>query len=452
MSESKVRNRRPIRWWPALVVFALAILALVFVWGFRDVPRQEKNINTAVVLMITSALLVLWWCFFSRTRLLLRFGVIVSLAALIGIGSQVFEIVGVSGDLVPIVRLKSAAANEASIAPVNPIIGQHPDAEALPSADKDFLQFLGSDRNAMLSGISLSAEQMQSAPKEIWRQPIGQGWSGFVVEGSFAYTQEQSGTEESVTCYQLGTGKLVWRHDYPAEYASVIAGNGPRATPSIAGDYLVTMGSTGILTCLDRATGHVVWLNNVLEDANAKVPDWGISGSPLIVGSEVIIPTGDGGKSGLHDYDLDSGLLIHSYPKFNVSYSSHILAQWGEVTQLLYMHHKGFAGFEPGSDQQLWDMPWGTQYPDVAVPIVLPDLKVFISSGYGVGCALLQLKVDDTGAWSVEQVWQQRTMKAKFTNVVARDGFVYGLDDGMMACISLETGRRQWKEGRYGHG
>ena len=216
MSESKVRNRRPIRWWPALVVFALAILALVFVWGFRDVPRQEKNINTAVVLMITSALLVLWWCFFSRTRLLLRFGVIVSLAALIGIGSQVFEIVGVSGDLVPIVRLKSAAANEASIAPVNPIIGQHPDAEALPSADKDFLQFLGSDRNAMLSGISLSAEQMQSAPKEIWRQPIGQGWSGFVVEGSFAYTQEQSGTEESVTCYQLGTGKLVWRHDYPA--------------------------------------------------------------------------------------------------------------------------------------------------------------------------------------------------------------------------------------------
>ena len=212
------------------------------------------------------------------------------------------------------------------------------------------------------------------------------------------------------------------------------------------------MGSTGILTCLDRATGHVVWLNNVLEDANAKVPDWGISGSPLIVGSEVIIPTGDGGKSGLHDYDLDSGLLIHSYPKFNVSYSSPILAQWGEVTQLLYMHHKGFAGFEPGSDQQLWDMPWGTQYPDVAVPIVLPDLKVFISSGYGVGCALLQLKVDDTGAWSVEQVWQQRTMKAKFTNVVARDGFVYGLDDGMMACISLETGRRQWKEGRYGHG
>ncbi|MBT5925849.1 MAG: PQQ-binding-like beta-propeller repeat protein [Verrucomicrobia bacterium] len=448
MSESKVTIRRSVRWWPALVVLALASLALVYVWGFRDVPRQEKNINSAVIGIATAALVLLWWCFFSRTRMFLRFGVIVAIAVLGGIGSQMFEITGVSGDLIPIIRLKSAAPQAIVMETTFP----GTEAETLPAAQLDFLQFLGSDRNAVLKGIPITPEHIKSTPKELWRQPIGQGWSGFVVEGPYAYTQEQAGEKESITCYQLSTGHLIWRYDYTADYSSVIAGNGPRATPTIAGEYLVTMGSTGILNCLRRSNGEPIWSHNVIKDATAKIPDWGFSPSPLVAESEVIVPAGEGGESSLRVYDLASGALLRSSPNVSASYSSPILAQWGEVTQLLYMYHKGFAGYSPDGEQQLWDIAWGSQFPDVAVPIVLPDLKVFISSGYGVGCALLQLKKSETGEWSTEQVWKQRTMKAKFTNVVARDGFVYGLDDGMMACINLENGRRQWKEGRYGHG
>ena len=448
MSKSKNTSHRRVRWWPALLVFILAVLALVVVWQFRDGPRQEKNIHTAFVVIATTALLILWWTFFSRTRLMLRFGVIVGIAVLVGIGSQVFEIIGVSGDLVPIIRLKSAGTQTASVETTT----VDSDLESLPRAEQNFLQFLGSNRDAVLAGISISQEQMQTAPKELWRQPIGQGWSGFVVEGPFAYTQEQSEGEEAVTCYQLSTGSLLWKYQYPADYSSVIAGSGPRATPTISGDYLVTMGSTGVLNCLKRSNGELIWSHDVIKDAQAKIPEWGFSPSPLVIRSEVIVPAGEGGESGLRVYDLETGALIRSYSNVPASYSSPILAQWGDNSQLLYMHHKGFAGFAPDSDQKLWDIPWGSVYPDVAVPVVLPDSKVFISSGYGVGCALLELKSNESGEWTAEQVWKQRSMKAKFTNVVARDGYVYGLDDGMMACIDLKNGRRQWKDGRYGHG
>lgn len=448
MSESNNKAHRKVRWWPGLVIFIAAIAALVFVWQFRDDPRQGKNIHTALVLIGMSALLLLWWTFFSRTRLMLRFGVIVGVAVFVGICSQAFEIIGVSGDLVPIIRLKSSGSQTAKIK----IASDDPDAESLPRAEQNFLQFLGSNRDAVLTGVSISQEQMQTAPKELWRQPIGQGWSGFSVEGPFAYTQEQSENEEAVTCYQLSSGSLIWKYQYPADYSSVIAGSGPRATPTVSGNYLLTMGSTGVLNCLRRSNGELIWSHNVIEDAQAKIPEWGFSPSPLVINSEVIVPSGVGGESGLRVYDLETGALIRSYPNVPASYSSPILAQWGDVSQLLYMHHKGVAGFAPESDQKLWDMDWGSVYPDVAVPVVLPDSKVFISSGYGVGCALLQLKSSESAEWTAEQIWKQRSMKAKFTNVVARDGFVYGLDDGIMACISLENGRRQWKDGRYGHG
>ncbi len=448
MADSKNNSSRSIRWWPSWVIGTLAIIAFAYVWEFRDAPRQEKNIQSAVITIITSILLLVWWIFFSRAKWKHRLSIVLVLALLVGIGTQFFEIIGVSGDLVPIIRFKSSTSQQSAIEKVDSAV----DFGSMPRAEQSFLQFLGSNRNAVLPGVNIPREQMQTPPKELWRQPIGQAWSGFVVEGPLAYTQEQAGDQEAITCYQLSNGNLIWQHAHEANYQSVIAGNGPRATPTIAGDHLVTMGSTGVLNCFDKSSGEVLWSHNVIEDTKAKIPEWGFSPSPLVIESEVIVPSGEGGESGLRVYDLKTGSLLRTYPALSASYSSPILAQWGEQSQILYLHHKGVAGLSTTSDQMLWDMAWGTQYPDVAVPVVLPESKVFITSGYGVGCALLELSANESGEWTAKQIWKQRTMKAKFTNVVTRDGFVYGLDDGMMACIDLETGRRQWKEGRYGHG
>ena len=115
-----------------------------------------------------------------------------------------------------------------------------------------------------------------------------------------------------MTCYQLSTGSLLWEYSYLADYSSVIAGNGPRATPTISGDFLVTMGSTGVLNCLKRSDGELIWSHDVIEEAQAKIPEWGFSPSPLVMQSQVIVPTGEGGESGLRVYDLETGSLVRS--------------------------------------------------------------------------------------------------------------------------------------------
>jgi outer membrane protein assembly factor BamB len=451
MSRSFSTETMSVRWWPAAAILTLASLVMLFIWGFLEAPRQEKNIISAFVFIASTALLLIWWCFLSRIRMRLRLGAVVSLVAVLGLATQIFEIVGVSGDLVPIIRLKSEKVQEMP-SDSTPVPASIPSTGTVEEVQSSFPQFLGPDRNAILTGIALSSEQIRTAPQELWRQAVGQGWSGFVVEGSFAYTQEQEGEKEAVTCYQLASGTLIWKFTYSAEYASVIAGNGPRSTPTIAGNYLVTLGSTGVLTCLERFSGKLIWSHDVVQENGAGIPEWGVSASPLVAGKEVTVPVGDKGKNGLQVFNLETGSLIRSYPSISSSYSSPILARWDDHTQMLYMHHRGVAGFAVDRDEKLWDMAWGNHYPDVALPLVLPGMKVFISSGYGVGCSLLQLKVNHDELWSVETIWKHRSMKAKFTNLVTRDGYVYGLDDGMMACISLEDGTRQWKEGRYGHG
>ena len=156
-------RRRPVRWWPLWVIGILAVLALVFVWEFRDAYRQEKNIFSAIISMITLGLMLLWWTFFSRIKWKLRLGVILVVAVMVGIGSQAFEIIGVSGDLIPIIRLKSGGTKKASVEKV--VVDA--DVESLPRAEQDFLQFLGPSRDAVLAGISLTQEQMQTPPMEL---------------------------------------------------------------------------------------------------------------------------------------------------------------------------------------------------------------------------------------------------------------------------------------------
>lgn len=452
MTEHHGSSKRSIRWWPFIGILFIACAALVYVWNFRDVPRQEKNINSAVIGIATLALSLIWWTLFSRIQWRARIAGVILVGVCIGAGSQLFEITGVSGDLVPIIGLKSGSKSNAPSPSESPQQIKPEDMPPLDLIERPFMQFLGTDRNTQIKGLMASPDHIQKIPEEIWRQPIDDAWSGFVATEGFAYTQEQSGHLESVTCYAVHTGQLIWRYDYPASYESVIAGSGPRSTPALTDDKIITVGSTGQLTCLNRSSGEMIWSHSVVEDNHAKVPEWGFSPSPLIWQEKVIVPSGMNGQDGLRVYALDSGELVRSYPPVPSSYSSPMVTTLADQEMLLYFHDRGLAAFATDSDEQIWDHPWGTSHPDVALPIVLSNDRVFISSGYGVGCALLQVQLSDTGDWSIEERWKTMGMKAKFTNVVERDGYIYGLDDGIMACVNLETGERQWKEGRYGHG
>ena len=120
--------------------------------------------------------------------------------------------------------------------------------------------------------------------------------------------------------------------------------------------------------------------------------------------------------------------------------------------QILAYNHRHITAHDAADGAVLWEYPWGRGYPHVAVPVVAGPDRVLFSAGYGVGSELLEIKPAADGRLAAERVWQSLKLKAKFANPVARDGFLYGLDDGVFTCLDLRDGAPKWKEGRYGHG
>ncbi len=281
----------------------------------------------------------------------------------------------------------------------------------------------------------------------------------------FAVTQEQRGDEEWVTCYEALTGKLMWMHSQRARHDTTLGGVGPRSTPTIHKGRVYALGATGILNCLDGATGKVLWTHR-LQEEYGLTPDtdlanmaWGRSGSPLIVDDLVVVPGGgpaQGRKVSLVAFQQDTGDRIWEGGDDQIAYASPSLVTLSGVRQILIVNEKTVTGHDPETGKVIWSFDWlgnSNQNANNSQAVVVSDERVFISKGYMGGSALFQVQCDAAGAWKTTQLWADtKTMKTKFTNVVVRDGLVYGLSDGTLECIDLATGKRRWKHGRYGHG
>jgi outer membrane protein assembly factor BamB len=255
-----------------------------------------------------------------------------------------------------------------------------------------------------------------------------------------------------VVCYDLETGRPRWVHADPARYDSNLAGVGPRATPTLDGKRLYAVGATGILNCLDLATGRRIWSTNFVEANQATLNSWGVSGSPLVLERLVVVSAGGRDGRSLVAYDKATGTFAWGGGKDRAGYSSPGLVTLQGTPQILIFNAGTVAAHDPATGAVLWDYPWPKSHPHVAMPVVLPGDQLLISSGYGTGCERVQVATNAEGKFSAARIWKSNRMKAKFTNLVYKDGHVYGLDDGILACIDVAHGERQWKDGRYGHG
>jgi outer membrane protein assembly factor BamB len=276
---------------------------------------------------------------------------------------------------------------------------------------------------------------------------VGPGWSSFAVRGDLLYTQEQRGDDEVVACYRASTGAPVWRHGDRARFWESNGGAGPRGTPTLSAGRVYAFGATGILNALDADTGTVIWSRNVASDAGRKVPAWGFSSSPLVVGDLVVVAAA--GK--LAAYEAAGGRPRWFGPDGVAGYSSPQLLDIGGTPQVVLLSGSGATSVAPADGRVLWQHAWP------GVPIVQPartaDGDVLISTSETSGTGLRRLAVKAAaGGWNVEERWTSTGLKPYFNDYVVHKGHAYGFDNSILACIDLADGGRKWKGGRYGSG
>ena len=288
--------------------------------------------------------------------------------------------------------------------------------------------------------------------KPMWKEPVGGGYASLVIANGRAFTIEQRGPKEVVAAYDVMTGRELWTNGWTAAFREMMGGDGPRATPTWADGRVYALGAQGEFRVLEDNSGRTIWRTNILEDAGARNLQWGMSASPLIVNNTVVVlPGGPNGQS-IVAYDRATGKRAWSAQGDQQAYSSPMLATLAGVQQILVFSASRLMGLTTDGTKVLWEYPWKTQFDiNAAQPLLVADNRLFLSSGYGTGAAVVE--IDNRGeAMSVREVWRSNRMKNQFTSSVLHDGYVYGLDENILACIDAGTGDLKWKGGRYGYG
>jgi outer membrane protein assembly factor BamB len=290
-----------------------------------------------------------------------------------------------------------------------------------------------------------------TALKPLWRQPIGGGYASFVVAGGRAFTIEQRGANEVVAAYDVLTGRELWTNAWKATFIESMGGAGPRATPTFHDGTLFALGATGELRALEASNGKIRWRTNILEDADAGNLYWGMAASPLVVGQTLVTVPGGGNGRSIVAYDRATGRVAWSALDDEAAYSSPLRVTLAGVDQVVVFLASRVVGVSPDRGALLWESPWPQGSNVAAQPVVTGDNQVFVSTGDGAGGALIEV-ARDGDRLTAREVWRTHRMKNDFSSSVYHDGFIYGLDFGILACLDAASGELQWKGGRYGQG
>ena len=455
-----LRQPQRVRWW-LLIVIVVAGGALLGVLQWPDLFPSDahRNLATIASALLVAGLLTLWAIF--ATGLARRQQARLVLAAVLTVttGIACLRVEGCSGNLTPRLTWRWTARPDESLAvdgATERSAGYANIADLTATSEHDFPQFLGPHRDATVEAPPFETDWSTHAPRLLWKKPIGAGWSSFAVVGDYAVTQEQRGDDECVTCYALQTGELLWLHAEPGRFSHPMSGDGPRSTPTIDDGRVYTLGALGRLNCLDGRSGKRLWTHDTVNENHAAIPQWGKSCSPLVVDDLVVVSAGGNDARSLVAYDKQTGEMAWHAGDQPSSYSSPRLAEVAGTPQILMINQQSVTAHAPDDGHILWEFKWAGGEPKVPDAVAVDRNHVLIAAGYGLGCKLFEIEQSSDGKLIAKVAWEHRLrkpLKPKFANVVARDGYVYGLDDGKaLVCLDLKDGERRWRGGRYGHG
>jgi outer membrane protein assembly factor BamB len=319
----------------------------------------------------------------------------------------------------------------------------------------DWPQFLGLRRDSVSTETGLRQSWPAEGPPVLWQRQVGEGFSAPVVQGDRLILFHRVGAEEVVECLDAGTGKERWKFAYATQYVDDFGkGNGPRATPLIAGNRVFTLGADGWLHCLDLNTGQKIWARSLLRDYAVPRSYFGIGSSPVLEGDLLLVNVGAKG-AGIVAFARDTGREVWKATSDGASYASPVVATMDGQRQAIFFTREGIVLLDPASGAMRFHMRWRARIDasvNAASPVVVNELA-FFSASYETGAILLRVRKE-----GVETVWKdEEVLSSHYSNIVHHNGYLYGCDGRQevgahLRCVHLATGKVKWTRERFGCG
>ena len=323
----------------------------------------------------------------------------------------------------------------------------------LRDTSENWDQFRGPERNGHIPVQSVSIDWTKP-PKTRWSTPCGLGHSSIITSGRLAITMEQDQDQEILIARNFDDGAEIWRLAEKTKWHDMLSGTGPRSTPTLHNGKIYALFSNGRLSCVDASTGKAEWNMQVIPN-DYEFPDWGLAISPLIWNDMIIVSLG-GESSAVVAYSIDSGEQIwQSQVSGKGVYLSPEILRLLDEDHLLVSVVGKIVSLDPKNGKTLWEKPWKIFMNNVQIvqPIAVSNDSILLAAGYGKGAECFTIARDEESKkYRAQSSWKSKDLKAKFSNPILKDGYLYGLSENLLVCLEAKTGKLMWRGKKYSYG
>ena len=308
-------------------------------------------------------------------------------------------------------------------------------------------QWRGPNRDGISKETGLLKQWPTEGPRLVWKAAgAGRGYSSMAISNGRLFTMGLRGDREFVISFDVATGKEVWATPHGTAYRDS-RGDGPRGTPTVDGNNLYALGGNGDLSSLDAKTGRIIWTINALTKFGGENIHWGISESPLVIDDKLLINAGGPGAS-IVALNKKNGSLVWKSQSDKAGYSSAMPLVIGNTTQVVFFTHQRAVGLDLKDGKLLWEYARpANDVANVATPVVRGN-RIFISSDYGTGAGLVEIKADG----KAQEVYFTKEMRNHHSSSILIGDHLYGFSSGILTAMRFDTGEVAWRDRSVGKG
>jgi outer membrane protein assembly factor BamB len=319
--------------------------------------------------------------------------------------------------------------------------------QVMAQANANWPQWRGPNRDGISNESGLLKQWPADGPPLAWKaKGAGNGYSSLVISNGKLYTMGLRGDREVIVAFDVATGKEAWATPHGGAFRND-QGDGPRGTPTVDGDRVYALGGNGDLTALDARTGKLVWTKNILKEFGGSNITWGISESPLVLGNKILVNAG-GTDASIVALNKSDGSVIWKSQSDKAGYSSAIPLSFNGLTQVVFFTGRRAVGLDANDGRLLWEYRKPSNGTANAATPIARGNRVFISSDYGTGGGVVEIKPDNTA----QEIWFSNSMRNHHSSSVLVGDYLYGFSGSILTAMKFDTGELTWKDRSVGKG